>query len=209
MADAVIRFEREGLEGVVAVGTYLSDAMNRFGIKFDEPCDLQNGTHHCSVVAASGSQLLSELTDHEKEHFSAFGRRKNERLACRTKISEPGEILIMTDQKKKASTTATETEEKPKMVAEFETLPLEQKIANLVRMEAVTLGETISYVFNSPFSVLEKVGDVMAEFGMKLEREAKNAARPPENGAEKKEASPKSPPAAKKPSGRAPRSPKA
>lgn len=205
MADAVVRFEREGLEGVVAVGTYLSDALRRFGIRFDDSCDFEAGKHCCSVVVNGGADLLSQLTDREKEHFAAVGRRKNERLACEAKISGPGEIIIMTDEKKK---TTTETKAKPKMVEEFESLPLEQKIANLVRMEAVALGETISYVFNSPFSVLEKVGDVMAEFGMKLEREAKKATRPAENGTEKKEASPKPPPAAKKPR-RSTRNPKA
>ena len=47
-------------------------------------------------------------------------------------------------------------------------------------MEAVTFGETVAYVVNSPMKVVEKVGDVIAEFGMKLEREAKKASRPKE-----------------------------
>ena len=63
---------------------------------------------------------------------------------------------------------------------EFEALPLEKKIARLFKMEAITLGETFSYVVNSPMKVIEKVGDVIAEFGMKIENEAKKATRPAE-----------------------------
>jgi len=37
--------------------------------------------------------------------------------------------------------------------------------------------------------VVEKVGDVIAEFGMKLEREAKKASRPKESDGEKPPAS--------------------
>ncbi len=194
MADAVIIFEREGLDGVIPVGTYLSDAMKRFGIRLDEPCEPLSGLHCCAVTVKSGSALLSPITKYEKEHFRVAGRRENERLACDAKIAGPGELVIMTEEKKK---TPSESKEQPKIVEEFETLPLEQKIANLVRMEAVTFGETLSYVINSPFTVLEKVGDVMAEFGMKLEREAKKAARPSEGPADPKQA-PKTPAAGKK-----------
>jgi hypothetical protein len=45
-------------------------------------------------------------------------------------------------------------------------------------MEAVTLSETFAYVVNSPMKFVEKVGDIMADFGMKLEQEAKKARRP-------------------------------
>lgn len=65
---------------------------------------------------------------------------------------------------------------KSKFEKEFEALPLEQKIAQLMRLEAVTLSETFTYVVNSPMKVVEKVGDVITEFGAKIEREARNAA---------------------------------
>lgn len=178
MADAYIRFEREGLEGVVAVGTRLLDAMKRFGIRSAQTCELQSAKHCCTVSIIQGNGLFDAPSDIEKEHLRADGRIGNRRLACFATIAAPGEITIMTDETKKGTTKG---KEQPKLVQEFETLPLEQKIANLVKMEAVTLGETLSFVINSPFSVFEKVGDVMAEFGMKLEREAKKATRPSTN----------------------------
>ena len=85
----------------------------------------------------------------------------------------------MTEQKKKASKKA-ETP-KDQFQAEFEALPLEKKFARLLRMEAVTLSETFAYVVDSPMKVVEKVGEVIAEFGTKLENEVKKATRPAES----------------------------
>ncbi|CAN5548367.1 hypothetical protein BH10ACI2_BH10ACI2_15940 [soil metagenome] len=184
MPDVDITFEREGLHGIVAVGTYLSDAAKRFGVVFEAECDRAKTAHLCSVIVKSGSDLLSPLTKAETEHFGGNGRRSNERLACEASIIKPGEIVIMTDQK----TDEAKAAEAPKdtFQEEFEALPLEKKIARLLKMEAITLGETFSYVVNSPFKVVEKVGDVIAEFGMKIENEARKAAKPPEAEADKK-----------------------
>ena len=178
MADVEIRFEREGLEGLVAVGTYLFDAAKRFGVTFDEECDKVKGLHHCAIIVTAGAPNLSPLTATETEHFADNGRRTNERLACEARIIKSGEIVIMTDQKKEESKTTEAPKERYQ--EEFEALPLEKKIARLFKMEAITLGETFSYVVNSPMKVIEKVGDVIAEFGMKIENEAKKATRPAE-----------------------------
>jgi ferredoxin len=182
MADAEIVFENEGLRGIVAVGSYLSDTARRFGIRFDPDCDHAAGSHNCAVIVSSGADNLSPLTSTETEHFAEKGRRSNERLACEARILEPGEIVIMTDQKKDEAKAAPAGDQPTdKFKQEFDALPLEKKIAYLMRMEAVTLGETFSYVVNSPWKVIEKVGDVMAEFGMKIEAEARKARRPTED----------------------------
>jgi ferredoxin len=179
MSDVHIKFTREGLSGTVAVGSYLCDVMGRFGVRQQNDCDRQNEIHDCEVTIAHGADLLSEPTEAETEHFGPDRRTNLRRLACEAQIIKPGEIEIMTDEK--AETAKEEqAKEKDKFQEEFAALPLEKKIANLLRMEAVTLGETVAYVVNSPMKVVEKVGDVIAEFGMKLEREAKKASRPKE-----------------------------
>jgi ferredoxin len=178
MSDVYVRFTREGLSGTVAVGSYLCDVMKRLGIRTDNNCDRTTEFHDCELTISAGTELLSELTAVEREHFAGQGRTNDHRLACEARIIKPGEIEIMTNEKEQ---TTTETAaEKDRLQEEFEALPLEKKIANLVKMEITTLGETVSYVVNSPMKVVEKVGDVIAEFGMKLEREAKKASRPKE-----------------------------
>lgn len=175
--ECEIKFVREGVEGVVPVGTYLIDAMKRLGVAPVEPCERTKGIHHCAVVVSTGIDMLSVPRATETEHFSTNGRRSNERLACETKVERPGEITIMTQETK---TAAPKEPVKDRFQAEFEALPLEEKISKLFKMEAVTLGETISYVIDSPMEVFRKVGDVMADFGRKVEEEAKKATRPAE-----------------------------
>jgi len=176
MADAYVTFEREGREGVVAVGSYLGDVIRRFGIADQDEC---NTEHDCVVTVKSGAEFLSEPTSVETEHFSTSGRKTGQRLACHAKIERPGEIVVMTQEKKKEEKTAESTSDQFRK--EFADLPLDQKIAELMKLEAIAFGDTVSYIANSPFKVFEKIGDVMADFGMKLENKAKNAQRPEEH----------------------------
>lgn len=62
---------------------------------------------------------------------------------------------------------------KEPLQSEFESLPLDEKIANLLKMEAVTISESFAYAVRSSSSVVEKVGDVITEVGQKIESEAK------------------------------------
>jgi len=183
MAEVEIKFERENREGVVAVGTYVIDAAKRFGIHFDEICVQASGEHHCPVVISSGIDLLSPLTETEKEYFEKNGRKTNERLACQAKIDKAGEVVIMTKEKAKdaAEEAKSETDRSEEYKKEFEEMPLEKKIANLVQLESIALSETVSFIINSPFKVADKVMDVMAEFGFKKEEQEREAARPAEH----------------------------
>lgn len=182
MPDVILRFERENRDGVVAVGSYLIDAARRFGIVFEAECNQVDGIHHCSAVIANGAASLSPLTIAETEHFSSHGRRENERLTCQTKIERPGEIIIMTNEKdaqEKENAPADDSNEQYKK--KFSDLPLEKKLSTLVQLEAIALGETFSFIVNSPYAVFDKVMDVMAEFGFKKEDQKKKAARPGEH----------------------------
>lgn len=175
MSDVEIRFEREGLSGIVAVGSRLIDTIRRFGVNGECKYDQAKGIHECGILIITGSDILSPLTSTEREHFSRHGRRSSERLACEARIIKPGEITLMTDQKKEEPKNKESA--KDRFQQEFDALPLEKKIASLFRMEAVTLSETFAYVVKTPLKVVEKVGDIIADFGTKIENEAKKAAQ--------------------------------
>ena len=185
MPDAVITFEPEHLTGVVAVGVSVMDAMRRFGVKPD--CDCDRNVHACLVIVASGVDNLSPLSPTETEHFKVNWRRSNERLACEARIIRSGEVSIMTEEKEQQ--TKANGAEKDPIQAEFEALPLEKKIASLLRMEAVTLGETFEYVVSSSIKAVEKAGDVIQDFGTKLDQEMRRAKCPPESKTAKGESS--------------------
>ena len=76
-------------------------------------------------------------------------------------------------------------------------MPLEKQIASLVQLETIALGETVSFIINSPFKIGEKIMDVMAEFGMKKEEREKEAVRPDEHKPGKNGAADKKPKSAK------------
>ncbi len=204
MSNVLLKFEREDREGYVAVGTYLIDAAKRFGIDLTETGETEDELRTDLVIVTAGSEHLSPLTQTENEHFSSHGRRENERFASQARIESVGEILIMTNEKKTAEETAAEDQDE-KYKKDFTEMPLEKKIAALVQLEAITIGETFSFIFNSPSLIFSKVMDVMAEFGLKKESDAKDATRPEEH----KKAGPKAkaktgksnPPAAETPIG--------
>jgi ferredoxin len=176
MADAQITFEREDIEGIIPVGSYLGDALRRFGIKGFDRCSAE---HDCEVTVTSGEEFLSTPTAVETEHFGGDSRKSGDRLACHARIERSGEIVIMTREKEQEPKPDEPKSEQYRK--EFTELPLEQKISELMKLEAIALGDTFSFIINSPYKIFEKVGDVMADFGMKLENKAREAQRPEEH----------------------------
>ena len=112
----------------------------------------------------------------------------------------------MTDKKEEPKKAETP---KDRFQEEFKALPLDQKITNLFKMEAVTLSETLGYVADQPMKVVEKIGDVITEFGAKLENEVKKAAASNKKSTDGPKASTPKPKARPAKKGASPRSPKA
>lgn len=107
----------------------------------------------------------------------------------------------MTEQK--SENTKTKETARDRFYAEFQALPLDKKFESLFKMEAATLTEAFDYVVTSPMKVVEKVGDVINDFGSRIQTEVRNAARKaeaytPPQAAKDKKAKPK-PRAARRP----------
>jgi ferredoxin len=98
MNEVEIKFEREDRNGIVAVGTYLLDAARRLGIELES--EQFGETDFFVVKVTSGSELLSAPTKTEIELLSAERRGQGERFAGHAKIERPGEISVMTTEKK-------------------------------------------------------------------------------------------------------------
>ena len=183
MKEVEIKFEREDREGLIAVGSYLIDTARRFGIRFEEVCSMEAGTHFCAVTIKKGADLLSSETKAESQYFRETGRDNNERLACQVKIEKPGEVVVMTKktEKEEPAPEVKADDREEQFRKEFAEMPFEKKIANLVQLETIALSETVTFIINSPFKVADKLMDVMAEFGFKKEEKQKHAARPAEH----------------------------
>ncbi len=176
--EAELKFERENVQGVAVVGTYLIDSARRLGIEIIDECGRLGLCDSCAVTIKSGAEFLTAPTKAEIELLSDERRQNGERLSCQAKIESVGEIVVVTKKKADDAELKDANEEYRK---EFAELPLEKKIANLLQLEAMTLSETFSFVLNSPYKIVGKVFDVLAEFGLKMEEETKNATRPEEH----------------------------
>jgi ferredoxin len=177
--EAELKFERENREGVAVVGSYLIDAARRLGVEIFDDCGRLGLCDSCAVTVKSGGEFLTDVTKAEIEQLSEERRNKGERLSCQAKIAKEGEISIMTHEKKDPRTD--EERKHQEFRKEFDALPLQGKIAQLVELEAVALQETFSFVLNSPYKIGETVVDLMSQFGLKFDREAKNSKRPAEH----------------------------
>jgi hypothetical protein len=127
----------------------------------------------------SGAEFLSEPTKAELEQLTDERLREGERLSCQAKIIGEGEIVIRTHEKKDTRPEAERKHEEFRR--EFDRLPLEQKISRLMELEAVALGETLSFILNSPYTIGGKVVEFLSGFGFKFEKEAKEAKKPDEH----------------------------
>lgn len=182
MTDVFVRFEREDHEGIVAVGSYISDCANRFGLNVFEQT-LPEKDHQIEVIdIVSGAELLSEPLKEEMDILRQINAAPGKRLASYTRIDNAGEVTIMTGEPKKDNETIDEKEARAEeFKKEFAELPLEKKISNLVDLEMMAMSETLSFVLNSPFKVGEKFLDILSEFGYAKEETEKASVRPAEH----------------------------
>src|SRR4030095_3946883 len=124
----------EGREGIVPTGTYLIDVAGRFGVKSILDCQ-ELGSHDCAIEIEEGNELLSPMTDAERENLPEDASKKT-RLACFAKIRKPGVIVAMVKQKKDAAAEEKKADDRDEAYRkEFTAEPLERKIANLVQLE--------------------------------------------------------------------------
>ncbi|REJ78852.1 MAG: (2Fe-2S)-binding protein [Acidobacteria bacterium] len=182
MKEVLVTFENEGLEGIIAVETYLMDAAKRMGVAVDDGCRQGEEEHRCVMRVGIGKDLLSEPTKVELDQLTENRIGQGDRLACQARIDKAGELKIMSVQKTKE---AEKREEEPQpgeeFRKEFETMPLDKKFASLVELEAIALGETFSYVINSPYEAAGKAMEFLAGFGWKMDRADQEAKKPEEH----------------------------
>lgn len=186
--ESEIKFEREGLHGIVAKGSYLSDAARRFGVKAVGKCDLSANEHFCEVEILSGADLLSPRTSAESEYFGDREDSAVSRLACQTKIEKAGEVEIMTKEAKSEETAKDAKQDSASesdYLKSFAELPLDKKMAELIKLEAMALGDTLAYIANAPYTIADKAMDLLAGFGFKMHEQEKEAKRPKEHKAKR------------------------
>ena len=155
-----ITFEPSGLSGVVAEGTYLIDAARRMGVSLGEGCTIGKGEcPGCLISVKSGATLLSEPSAAELKQLDADDLAQSHRLACQVKLQYPGEVVVMATARKPGSRPPRDTTSE--LRKEFGALPLSQKLATLVQLEAITMSEAFDSAIEKPLAFGAKTMDAL------------------------------------------------
>jgi len=174
-----IKFEPDGQGGLIAEGTYLWDAAKRLGVRLPAECQGRGECDTCAVGVEQGMELLSSLTDAERERLSPERLAAGERLACQAKVERGGELVLRIVPATERAVTSDETVKD--LRKEFNELPLRRKISTLVELEAATMFQTLNTILEVPFMLGGKVMDLMAWRGRTLSERDRAARRPVEH----------------------------
>lgn len=156
-----ITFEPSGLSGVVAEGTYLVDAARRMGVSLGLGCTVGKGEcPSCLVSVKTGAGLLSAPSAAELKQLDDEDLAQSHRLACQVKLQFPGDVVVMVSARK-PSGGATPQETASELKREFGSLPLSQKLATLVQLEAVTMSEAFDAAIEKPLAFGAKTMDAL------------------------------------------------
>lgn len=156
-----ITFEPSGLSGVVAEGTYLIDAARRMGVSLGEGCTIGKGEcPSCLVSVKSGAALLSEPSAAELKQLNEEDLAQSHRLACQVKLQFSGEVVVMTAARK-ARSSGPPRDTASELRKEFGALPLSQKLATLVQLEAITMSQAFDSAIEKPLAFGAKTMDAL------------------------------------------------
>lgn len=156
-----ITFEPSGLTGVVAEGTYLIDAARRMGVPLGEGCTIGKGEcPNCLISVKTGVTLLSPPSAAELKQLDEEDVAQSQRLACQVKLKFPGEVVVMASARKPGSSSAPR-DTASELRREFGTLPLKQKLATLVQLEALTMTEAFDSAIEKPLAFGARTMDAL------------------------------------------------
>ena len=156
-----ITFEPSGLSGVVAEGTYLIDAARRMGVSLGEGCTIgKTACPACMVSVKTGATLLSAPSAAELKQLDEEDLAQSHRLACQVKLQFPGEVVVMATARKPGS-SGVPRDTASELKREFGSLPLRQKLATLVQLEAITMSEAFDSAIEKPLAFGAKTMDAV------------------------------------------------
>ena len=154
-----VTFEPSGINGLVAQGTYLIDAAKRMGAPLGQGClSGKSECPACVVSVKSGVELLSAPSAIEEKLLGVIEPGNTLRMLCQTKIEGHGEIVLMVSSYRPKA-TQSKSELAADIEKKFAELGLKDKIAALLKFEALTMNEAFDAALQKPLAAGTKVFD--------------------------------------------------
>lgn len=90
-----VRFEPDGVEIEVPLGTTVLQAAEQAGARLGSACGGVCACSTCHVYVDEGLHGLSEMEDDEEDILDkAFDVRRNSRLACQARLQSEGRVVV-------------------------------------------------------------------------------------------------------------------
>jgi 2Fe-2S ferredoxin len=90
-----VRFEPDGVEIEVPLGTTILQAAEQVGARLGSACGGVCACSTCHVYVDEGLDGLSEMEDDEEDILDkAFDVRRNSRLACQARLQREGRTVV-------------------------------------------------------------------------------------------------------------------
>lgn len=164
-----LRYEPDGLSGVIPEGSYLWEATRRLGVRLRAECGGRGQCDSCAVIVEAGLELLSAPTMVERERLTNEQLSAGWRLACQTLIERGGELVVREAVAEEKRDRKDEEEPTERLRREFLQMPFERKLAALLEFEAITVYQALDVLARLPSKAGEKLLDWVAARGRALE----------------------------------------
>jgi 2Fe-2S ferredoxin len=90
-----VRFEPDGIEVEVPIGSSILEASQKGGGQVGSACGGVCACSTCHVYVKQGLEVLSEASDREEDIMDkAFDVRPNSRLGCQSKIESDATVVV-------------------------------------------------------------------------------------------------------------------
>lgn len=130
------------------------------GVTLGTGCTIGKGEcPSCLVSVKSGAELLSAPTAAEQRVLGDEQLDQSLRLACQAKLENPGEVVVMASARVPGGGATRDT--KSELRRDFGSLPLNQKIATLLQLEAITMSEAFDSAIEKPLAFGAKTMDAL------------------------------------------------
>lgn len=130
------------------------------GISMGNGCTIGKGEcPSCVVSVKAGADLLSAPSAAEQRVLGEEQLDQSLRLACQVKLEYPGEVVVMATARKPDGGIPRDT--KSEVRKDFGSLPLNQKIATLLQLEAITMSEAFDSAIEKPLAFGARTMDAL------------------------------------------------
>ena len=195
-----VRFEPQGVEGLVASGTTVAAAAERLGVPIELACGGVGECTSCAVRMVENPFALSEVTEDERRQLGDERLAAGVRLGCRAVVREGDctiRVLGVKAGGEKGDDDTPGEGPRERIFQEFARMPATDQLMTALELQIKVAGELLGSLADLPLKAGEEL--YASIFGRPAEDESKTASETAPEGTEKTDGSAADDPAGAEP----------